>query len=267
MIGPLAAARAVVEARTGGRPVAVVVRAEEGSAGRVLVYDGGEVVGSLGDPELDSAAEELGRELLTGRGPATRPVTIATGEARLYGEAHRAPETLWVVGAGHIAVPLAELGARLGFRVVVLDDREDFATDARFPAAAEVRRVDFADPFAGSAPSAQDYVVLVTRAHRYDFDCLSRLVTGERIPRYVGMVGSRRRVKAAFGALLESGVSRDRLRAVHAPIGLEIGAETPEEIAVSVAAELVAVRRGSTAGGSLKEKERVLDRLLGGSGS
>lgn len=259
------AARAALAARSGGRPVAVVVVAEGPGAGRrLLVFDAGEAVGSLGAPWLDDAARSFGAELMAAGGAASRSVSGPDGEMTLYAEVQRATARLFVVGAGHIAVPLAELGVLLGLDVVVLDDREEFATTARFPSAADVRRVDFADPFADAAPGPADFVVLVTRAHRYDFDCLSRLVGGGSVPRYIGMVGSRRRVRAAFTALVAAGVPRDRLAAVHAPIGVDIGAETPAEIAVSVAAEIVAVRRGVEPGGSLRDRERVLARFLRG---
>ena len=261
-VSVLAASRAALAAREGGAAVAVVARVEEGRpVARVLVYADSHS-GTLGDAELDRAAIALGRELLESGDAASREARSSSGETLLYGEAHRPLETLWVVGAGHIARPLVEVAATLGFRVLVLDDRDDFATDERFPGAASVRRVDFADPFADGGPGPHDYVVLVTRAHRYDFDCLSRLVQGDDAPRYIGMVGSRRRVRAALSALLEAGVPRSSLTGVRAPIGLDIGAETPEEIAVAIAAELVAERRGVEAGGALSRKERVLDRLL-----
>jgi xanthine dehydrogenase accessory factor len=244
--------------------VTVVWRADEGGDGRrVLVHGAGEARGSLGDPLLDEAAVELGESLLSAAGPDAPATAVREmGEATLYAEVHRPPGRLFVVGAGHIALPLARLGVLLGFPVVVLDDREEFATAERFPDATRVVRTDFSAPFADAEPGAGDFVVLVTRAHRYDFDCLHALVDRPAPPRYIGMVGSRRRVRAAFRALLDAGVSRERLAAVHAPIGVDIGAETPEEIAVAIAAELVAARRGATAGGSLRDLERVVERWL-----
>jgi xanthine dehydrogenase accessory factor len=152
----------------------------------------------------------------------------------------------------------------LDFSVTVLDDREEFATTERFDEGVVVRRADFAaDPFAGVRIDNGTWIALVTRGHRWDFDCLRRLLELETRPRYIGMIGSRRRVRAAFHALLEAGTPRELLAAIHAPIGLELGAETPAEIAVSIAAEITALRRGVAAPGSTAERERVLDRLLG----
>ena len=180
----------------------------------------------------------------------------------LYAEVHRRPARLVVVGAGHIGLALARTAALLGFPVSVLDDRDEFASDERFPEGVAVQRMDFGDPFADVVPGPADFVVLVTRAHRYDYDCLRALLDGDSVPRYIGMVGSRRRVRAAYRQLLESGVDRARVEAIYAPIGVEIGAETPEEIALSIAAEIVAVRRGVKARGSLRDEERILERLL-----
>jgi xanthine dehydrogenase accessory factor len=257
-----AAARAALDARGGGRPVVVVSRVDDGADGRrILVHAAGEARGTLGDPALDRAAAALGEDLLERAGGT--PETVAVDDvpgAVLYAEPHRPTQRLFVVGAGHIALPLARLGDTLGFRVVVLDDREGFATEDRFPEAAAVHRVDFTDPFVHLPPGPDDYVVLVTRAHRYDFDCLQRLLDRQPLPRYIGMVGSRRRVRAAFRALLDAGVPTARLADVHAPIGVDIGAETPEEIAVAIAAELVAARRGATPGGSLRDRERIAER-------
>lgn len=255
-------ARSVLAARSGGRAVAVVHRTEPGAQlARVLVFEDGEVRGSLGDAGLDDSARTAGAEALADPVAAAR--TIETDGVELYVEAHRPTARLFVVGAGHIAVPLVRVGALLGFPVTVLDDRDQFATEDRFPDAARVHTFDFEDPFAGDAPTAADYVVLATRAHRYDFDCLRALLALDPPPRYIGMVGSRRRVRAAFRALVDGGVTRERVEAVHAPIGVDIGADTPEEIAVSIAAELVAVRRGVTAAGSLRDRERVVERWLG----
>ena len=262
-VGLAAAARAVLAAREGGRAVAVVGRTDERGGGvRVLVYEDGETRGTLGDPALDRAAREIGARLLESADDSAWTLETPDGSATLYAEAHRPPARLFVVGAGHIGLALARTGTLLGLPVTVLDDRDEFATDERFPDAAAVRRVDFAAPFADDAPGAADFVVLVTRAHKYDYDCLRALLEGPAVPRYIGMVGSRRRVRAAFRQLLDAGVPRDRVTAVHAPIGVEIGAETPEEIALSIAAEIVAVRRGVEASGSLRDRERIVERFL-----
>jgi len=281
-IGPVEAARAVLDALAAGNAVAVAILVSATAPGagrpgdRLVVRERGEpgeardepeVAGTLGDAALDAAAADVARAALGGGGPTTHELVIGGETVRVFVEAHLPPDELLVVGAGHIAVPLVRLGAMLGFRVSVLDDREEFADEARFPDAARVIRAELeppANPFAGVRIGARSYVVLVTRAHRYDFDCLSRLLAPERPqPRYLGMIGSRRRVRAAFEAILADGMPRERLERVHAPIGLDIGAETPEEIAVSIAAEIVRVRRGhkgSTAPRS--EQERVLDRLI-----
>lgn len=263
MVTVAEAARAVLSARSEGPAVAVVARADEAGGGqRLLVFEDGRVLGTLGGPKLDTAAGDIGARLLASADETVWTLESEDGQITLYAEAHAPPARLFIVGAGHIAVPLARIGVLLGFPVLVLDDREGFATDERFPDAARVERVDFEAPFAKVTPGPGDFVVLVTRAHRYDFDCLRWLVEAETAPRYIGMVGSRRRVRSAFRALLEAGVPHDRLATIHAPIGVGIGADTPEEIAVSIGAELVAVRSGVEAVGSLRDVERVVERLL-----
>ncbi|HSJ05566.1 MAG TPA: XdhC family protein [Longimicrobiales bacterium] len=258
-------ARAVVAVADGAPAVAVVAAIEPGGPVRRVLVDGsGGIQGALGDARLDDAAVCIAHRLLGGpdEGPALETVELEGRSWLLYAEAYRPPEHLVIVGAGHIAVPLAGLGVLLDFRVTVLDDREEFTGPGRFPDSASVLRTDFAtDPFGGVRLDDRSYVVLVTRGHRWDFDCLRRLVAAEARPRYIGMIGSRRRVRAAFHALLEAGTARDLLAGIHAPVGLEIGAETPGEIAVSIAAELVAVRRSAVAG-SLASREQVLERLL-----
>jgi xanthine dehydrogenase accessory factor len=166
-----------------------------------------------------------------------------------------------VVGAGHIAQPMAHIGALLGFRVIVLDDRPDFATRERFPDADRLIQADFSDPFADVRLHDRTHILLVTRGHKYDYDCLVRALRVDPPPAYIGMIGSRRRVRATYVQLVEEGFGRDLIDRIHAPVGLDVGAETPEEIAVAVAAELVMLRRGGT-GVPLKSVERVAERFF-----
>jgi xanthine dehydrogenase accessory factor len=160
---------------------------------------------------------------------------------------------------------MAHLGSLLGFKVTVLDDRPDFATRERFPDADRLIRADFSDPFADVPLHARSHILLVTRGHKYDYECLVRALRTDPPPAYIGMIGSRRRVRATYVQLIEEGFDRALVGRIHAPVGLDIGSETPEEIAVSVAAELVMLRRGGT-GVPLKDVERVAERFFNESG-
>ena len=262
-VGLVEAAKAVLQARAEGPDVAVVARAgAAGAARRLLVFGDGTDRGTLGDDRLDAAARDIGAKLLASPEDSAWTLETPDGSATLYVESHRRAGRLIVVGAGHIGLALTRLGDLLGMPVLALDDREDFVDHDRFPDGVQVERLDFDGPFDRVDIGPLDAVVLVTRAHKYDFDCLRALLDADAAPRYIGMVGSRRRVRAAFRGLLDAGYEADRLARIHAPIGVEIGAETPEEIALSIAAELVAVRRGVEAGGSLRDRERVVERFL-----
>lgn len=228
-----------------------------------------EIHGTLGDPGLDAAGVRLAGEVLEGDGRRTESLHhLDPGQGAavpVYLELHHPPATLVIVGAGHIARPLAEMGTLLGLRVLVLDDRPAFATRERFPSAAEVRVVDFQDPFAGIPMLPSTHVVLVTRGHRYDYECLLRILQGPSMPGYLGLIGSRRRIRATFARLEPEGIHRERLAAIRAPVGLDLGAQTPAEIAVAVAAELVLLHRGGT-GQPLRERERILERFFPAAG-
>jgi xanthine dehydrogenase accessory factor len=233
--------------------LAVVIEApaEPDLLGRRLAWDGERLYGTLGDAARDEAARQILEET---EGRRTAPVL---GAIELYVERVAPPAELVVVGAGHIAQPLSRIGALLGFSVTVVDDRPDFARRDRFPDADRVVVADFADPFAGISIGSRSYVVLVTRGHRYDFDCVQALGRAGAEPAYVGMIGSRRRVRAAFEQLAAEGFDEERLARIHAPIGLDIGAETPAEIAVAIAAEMILATRGGT-GEPLGERSRVV---------
>ena len=144
--------------------------------------------------------------------------------------------------------------------MTVLDDRPDLATRERFPDADRLIVADPADLFAHVAVGHRTSLVLVTRGHRYDYDALRALAAGGAEPAYVGMIGSRRRVRAAFEQLAAEGVPADWLARIHAPLGLDIGAESPAEIAIAVGAELVLTSRGGS-GRPLSERAEVVRRL------
>ena len=151
-------------------------------------------------------------------------------------------ERLIVLGGGHIALPVCEFGAKCGFAVHVVDDRPDFANARRFPEAAEVICDSFENGIRRLRITRFDYVVVITRGHRHDADCLRVLLPGEA-PAYLGMIGSRRRTKGLLEMLKEEGFDPDRIGTICTPIGLDIGAITPAEIAVSILSEVIAWKR------------------------
>jgi xanthine dehydrogenase accessory factor len=164
-----------------------------------------------------------------------------------------APEAeLLICGAGHIAVPLAEFARRVGFLVTVLDDRPDFANAARFSGCV-VLDEDFAPALRRLPLGANTYVVVITRGHEHDLECLAEILP--KPSAYVGLIGSRRRVDFVKIELREKGIPATRLEQLYTPIGLPIGAESPAEIALCIVAELVAVRRlGSDAASELRDE-------------
>jgi xanthine dehydrogenase accessory factor len=255
------------EALDGGEPMASLAVIESSGEGapppgtRMAVW-ADRHLGTLGDAELDARAAAFAREALApGARVGTREIASGGVTAIVYAEPHHAPPRLVIVGAGHIARPLCTMGALLGFRVTVLDDRPEFATRERFPEAEVVRRADFSDPFAGVAIGARTHLVLVTRGHKYDYEALRDVLRRPQVPAYIGMVGSRRRTRAALEQLAREGLDPARIAAVRAPVGLDVHAETPEEIAVAIAAEMVLLRRGGT-GRPLRETERVWERWV-----
>lgn len=149
-----------------------------------------------------------------------------------------------VLGAGHISQPLVELLAMIDYQVTVVDDRPDFANTVRFPKAAQIICENF-ERFMQTACFANfSAIIIVTRGHRYDLDCLR--IALQQPARYLGMIGSQRRVKSIVAMLLEEGVAPEALKQLRAPIGVDIGAQSPAEIAVSIVAEIIAVERGGS---------------------
>ncbi len=187
---------------------------------------------------------------LTGVTPVTdvkgRSFARVTAEETEEGLCIREPvlpqERLIVLGAGHIALPVCSFGAACGFSVCVVDDRPDFANRSRFPDAAEVICDSFENGIAKLEVTPFDYIVVITRGHRHDADCLRVLLPGT-MPAYLGMIGSRRRTTGLLQMLRDEGFDPDRISKICTPIGLNIGAVTPGEIAISILSEVIAYRR------------------------
>ena len=148
---------------------------------------------------------------------------------------------LIILGGGHIAKPLAEFASKTGFSVTVIDDRPSFANSERFPTARKVICESFDNCFDFINLNKSAYVVIVTRGHRHDMDCLREVLKHDTA--YVGMIGSKRRVKIVMQQMLDDGYSKEKLNTVNAPIGLKIGAITPDEIALSIISQVISYRR------------------------
>ena len=253
--------QAVGEALQRGEPAALVtiIRTQGSTPQRVgakmLVFADGRSVGTIGGGCYENDAFWKARKSLETREPIVERYELADdiaeesglicgGQMEVYIEPLESAPHLYLVGAGHVSFHLARLAATVGFRVHVLDDREKFANTERFPDAVEVT-VDSIPEWLGRADlPAQAYAVILTRGHRYDLDALRALVS--RDLRYLGLIGSKAKVARLYEALQEESVPAERLGPVHAPVGLAIGAVTPQEIAVSILAELIAVKYGKT---------------------
>jgi xanthine dehydrogenase accessory factor len=181
-------------------------------------------------------------ELIRGRQPALMTCEGDSGMVELFVEPILSDPVLYVFGAGHVSSQIVPLATHVGFKVVVIDDRPDFANPQKFPEAAEVHAYPFDTVLQRLTVDESSFLVIVTRGHIHDMTVLAQCLKTDAT--YIGMIGSQRKIGMIYERLLEQGFTQEDLDRVHAPIGLEIGAETPEEIAVSIVGELIKVRAG-----------------------
>ena len=236
----------VLAASSGGRPVALsTLLRREGTAlrpaGRLFVEPNGRTHGTLGDPLLDERAAAVSREVL--RAGTARSVPLDDAHELLVEPVLSRPR-LVIAGGGHVGLALAKQGALLDMDVTVIEDRPEFAAGERFPAPIEVMHADIAEALGTMTIGWNSFVVIATRGHKLDAQCLRAAITTEA--RYVGLLGSRRKTILIARMLRDEGVPDDRLRAVHAPIGLDLGGRTPAEIALAVLAEITQERHGGS---------------------
>jgi xanthine dehydrogenase accessory factor len=224
---------------------------------KMLVRDDGSIVGTIGGGCVEADVWQAAREVMESEKPRTLTFDlnqdpkydtglVCGGTLEVFVEPVLPPALLYVFGAGHVAMNLCQVAANAGFELVVTDDRTSYATTERFPSAREVHALDFDEAIQKLEPNEASYIVIVTRGHRDDMRLLRWAV--QTRARYVGMIGSKRKVIGIFKTLQEEGVPAHLFDRVHAPIGLDIGAVTPEEIAVAITAELIANRRHAKAG-------------------
>ncbi|MGC2449262.1 MAG: XdhC/CoxI family protein [Candidatus Sulfotelmatobacter sp.] len=254
----------IVELRKQGRrgAVATIVNVRGSipsfQTAKMLVRDDGSIVGTIGGGCVEADVWQAAREVMESGKPRTLKFDlnqdpkydtglVCGGTLEVFVEPVLPPALLYVFGAGHVALNVCRTASAAGFGVIVTDDRSSYATKERFPGAQEIHALEFDEAIQRLDPNESSFIVIVTRGHRDDMRILRWAV--QTRARYVGMIGSKRKVIEIFKALRAEGIPEHLFDRVHAPIGLDIGAVTPEEIGVSITAELIAVRR--QASGSL----------------
>jgi len=252
----------IVELRREGRrgAVATIVNVRGSipsfKTAKMLVRDDGSIVGTIGGGCVEADVWQAAREVMESEKPRTLHFDlnqdpkydtglVCGGTLEVFVEPILPPALLYLFGAGHVAINLCRVAAKAGFDLIVTDDRSSYATKERFPEAHEVHALDFDEATRKLDPTESSYIVIVTRGHRDDMRILRWAV--QPPARYVGMIGSKRKVIEIFKTLQQEGLPAHLFDRVRAPIGLDIGAITPEEIAVAITAELIAVRRHAAA--------------------
>jgi len=220
---------------------------------RMLVREDGSIAGTVGGGCVEADVWAAAKEAIRTEQPRKMTFNlnheasydaglICGGTLEIFVEPILPQPMLYLFGGGHVATAVARIAHQAGFAIGIVDDRDTFANADRFPMAAEIH-ISYEEAFAKIHPNASTYMVIVTRGHKDDMRVLDWAVATPA--RYIGMIGSRRKVVSVYKALEKEGHSLEKFERVHAPVGLEIGALTPEEIAVSITAELIAVRRNA----------------------
>jgi xanthine dehydrogenase accessory factor len=219
---------------------------------KMLIRDDGSIAGTIGGGCVEAEVWQAARDVISKEKPCSLTFDlnqdpkydtglVCGGTLEIFIEPVLPAPLLYLFGAGHVALELFKAAKNAGFDVIVADDREAYANAERFPEARQVIARDFAEAVAGLAPTESSYIVIVTRGHRDDMKILRWAV--QTPARYIGMVGSRRKAITVVRELTAEGLKPELFDRLHSPVGLDIGAITPEEIAVSIMAELIAIRR------------------------
>jgi xanthine dehydrogenase accessory factor len=235
---------------------------------KMLVRDDGSIVGTIGGGCVEADVWQAAREVMEqekprslsfdlNNNPSYDTGLVCGGTLEVFIEPILPPAELFIFGAGHVAINLSKVASLAGFGVSVIDDRDAYASRERFPEARQILAEDFDAALAKLEIPEHAYIVIVTRGHRDDMRVLRWAV--DQPAQYIGMIGSKRKVLSIYKELEKEGVPAARFERINAPIGLEIGAVTPEEIAVAIVAEMIAVRRKVDIG-ALSKARPIQDR-------
>jgi xanthine dehydrogenase accessory factor len=230
----------IVEATSKGTP--------RKTGAKMVVFDDGTSTGTIGGGRNEKAAIAECLKAIKTQKPKSvtynyfgrQGESVCGGVMKVFIEPFSAGDDLVICGAGHIALPLSAIGRMIGFNVTVIDDRPEFANKQRFPHVDQIMVGDHAKELGKIAIKSNTYVAIVTQGNEYDFECLRTVVKSSAA--YVGVISSRAKRVKFLGRLKRSGIEEKYLKHIHIPMGFDIGAQTPEEIAVSIMAQIVAVR-------------------------
>lgn len=237
----------IMDALDGGKTVGMAtlikpaVHMPDGAIGnKLFVREDGYRDGTLGGHDLDNEAVEVANELMT----FGKERFVRSNGAEFYVETFTSPPTILIAGGGHVAKALYTIGKTLGFRFTVVDDRPQFANQERFPEAEKLIVEEFEKGIASAGVTPNTFIVVATRGHKFDCDAMMAAV--KTPAKYVGLLGSKRKNILIYRELVAAGIPIERIREVRAPIGLDLGGRTPEEIALAVLAEMVMYRLGGS---------------------
>jgi xanthine dehydrogenase accessory factor len=248
----------IVKLQRGGHKgaVATIVNARGSipsfKSAKMLVRDDGTIAGTIGGGCVEAEVWQAAREVMSSEKPRTLSFDlnqdpkydtglVCGGTLDIFIEPILPTPVLYIFGAGHVGHELSKAATRSGFDVIVTDDRDAYANTDRFPEASQVIAEDFDQALTRITPNEASYIVIVTRGHRDDMRVLRWAV--QTNAKYIGMVGSKRKAITVFRELVKEGLKPELFERVHSPVGLDIGAITPEEIAISITAELIGIRR------------------------
>ncbi|MDE2223560.1 MAG: XdhC family protein [Candidatus Omnitrophica bacterium] len=215
---------------------------------KMIVFEDGSSFGSIGGGRNEKAAIAECLKALETKKPASvtynyfgrQGESVCGGQMKVFIEPFAPQENLIICGAGHIALPLSAMGKVLGFKVTVIDDRKQFANKKRFPHVDKIIVGNHARELAATPVDNNSYIAIVTQGNEYDFECLKTVIKSAAA--YIGVISSKPKRVKFFGRLKELGIEDKYLKRVHIPMGLDLGAQTPEEIAASIVAEMTAVK-------------------------
>jgi xanthine dehydrogenase accessory factor len=247
---------AIIKSEGGSAALATVIKTKGSTpreaGAKMLIRSDGTIAGSIGGGSLEATICREAVNVIKEANPklmhfnlteeeATEDGMLCGGTMDVFIEPIVSEPTLFIFGAGHISLSICKIAKMVGFKVIVIDDREEFANAERFPEADQLLAENFTEVFSKLRVDRSSYIVIVTRGHKFDETVLEWAVQSDAC--YLGMIGSKKKNDTIFVNLQSKGVSKKSLERVHAPIGLDIHAETPEEIAVSIMAEIIKKRR------------------------